>query len=69
MLRCSNCGYFWHEVGDKYPRCHFPSDDPFPAPCEEDDWYPEEIEEDDDYEQVLSLLPRRAGNYKRCSLL
>lgn len=37
MARCadSNCGYYWQEVGELYPRCHY--DDPWPAPCEYDD--------------------------------
>ena len=37
MARCadSNCGYYWQEAGEPYPRCHY--DDPWPAPCEYDD--------------------------------
>jgi hypothetical protein len=38
MSECaiSNCGYYWQEEGEDYPRCHF---DGFgKAPCEEDDW-------------------------------
>ena len=37
MARCkdSNCGYYWQEPGEAYPRCHY--DDPWPAPCEYDD--------------------------------
>ena len=32
----SNCGYYWQDEDDDYPRCHF---DGFgKAPCEEDDW-------------------------------
>jgi hypothetical protein len=32
----SNCGYYWQDEDDDYPRCHF---DGFGnAPCEEDDW-------------------------------
>lgn len=32
----SNCGYYWQDENDDYPRCHF---DGFgKAPCEEDDW-------------------------------
>lgn len=30
-----NCGYWWQEEGEGYPRCHY--DDPYPAPCEYDD--------------------------------
>ena len=39
MARCadSNCGYYYKADGDKYPRCHYPDNDPFPAPCEYDD--------------------------------
>lgn len=32
----SNCGYYWQEDGEDYPRCHYP-DDGTPAPCEYDD--------------------------------
>ena len=32
----SNCGYYWQDPDEDYPRCHF---DGFgKAPCEEDDW-------------------------------
>jgi hypothetical protein len=32
----SNCGYYWKDENDDFPRCHF---DGFgKAPCEEDDW-------------------------------
>ena len=32
----SNCGYYWQDEDEDYPRCHF---DGFgKAPCEEDDW-------------------------------
>ena len=32
----SNCGYFWKDEDEDYPRYHF---DGFgKAPCEEDDW-------------------------------
>ena len=53
----SNCGYYWQDEDDDYPRCHF--DGYGNAPCEEDDWD----------EQMLALLPCGAGNYKRCNLL
>lgn len=49
MSRCadSNCGYYYKKEGEDYPRCQYPEDDPFPAPCEYDDY-----EEDyDDYEE------------------
>lgn len=31
-----NCGYWWCDEDEKYPRCHY--DDPWPAPCEHDDF-------------------------------
>ena len=40
MSECEkmNCGYYWQEDGEDYPRCHYP-DDGTPAPCEyDDDW-------------------------------
>lgn len=45
----SNCGYYWQDENEDYPRCHF---DGFgKAPCEEDDWDAEPTEEEDeDYE-------------------
>lgn len=46
----SNCGYYWQDAGEDHPSCHYPSDSPFPAPCEEDDWDAEPAEEDEDYE-------------------
>ena len=46
-----NCGYYWQDEGEDHPSCHYPSDSPFPAPCEEDDWDTEPAEEEDeDYE-------------------
>jgi hypothetical protein len=41
-MKCAECGYWWHEVGELSPRCHY--DDPWPAPCE----YDEPTEEEDD---------------------
>ena len=32
----SNCGYYWQDADEDYPRCHF--DGIGKAPCEEDDW-------------------------------
>lgn len=48
MARCadSNCGYYWQEAEEPYPRCHY--NDPWPAPCEYDD----EPEEEEDYEEM-----------------
>lgn len=38
MSECEriNCGYYYRDKDDDYPRCHCP-DDGFPAPCEYDD--------------------------------
>ena len=41
----SNCGYYWQDAGEDYPRCHF--EGLGKAPCEEDDWDATEIEEED----------------------
>lgn len=48
MVTCEriNCGYFYKDINDLFPCCHFPSNDPFSAPCEVDDDY--FIEDDDD---------------------
>lgn len=48
MPRCSDgpCGYWWQDKDEDYPRCHYPEDDPFPAPCEYDDEPAEEEVED-----------------------
>lgn len=42
----SNCGYYWQENDEDYPRCHFNSIGN--APCEEDDcdYEPENIDDD-----------------------
>ena len=41
-----NCGYWWKEEDEDYPRCHYP-DDGTPAPCEyDDDYEPEDIDDD-----------------------
>ena len=59
----SNCGYYWQDENEDYPRCHF---DGFgKAPCEEDDWDAEPTEEEDeDYEQMLALFSCGAGNHQ-----
>ena len=31
-----NCGYWWQDADEDYPRCHFGDDI---APCEEEDYY------------------------------
>lgn len=36
-----NCGYYYKTEEDLIPCCHYPSDDPYPAPCE----YEEEEDE------------------------
>lgn len=41
----SNCGYYWQDEGEEYPRCHYP-DDGTPAPCE----YEDETEDIDDFD-------------------
>lgn len=46
-----NCGYFWQEEDEEYPRCHYPEDGTL-APCEYDD----EDEEDCDDEYTLEDL-------------
>lgn len=40
----SNCGYYWKENDEDYPRCHFNTIGN--APCEEDDYEPENIDDD-----------------------
>jgi hypothetical protein len=45
-----NCGYWWQDADEDYPRCHF---DGAVAPCEEGDDYYEE--EDDYYEDDDAL--------------
>ena len=41
----SNCGYYWQETGEAYPRCH--ADPNWPAPCEYDDEREEERYEEE----------------------
>lgn len=50
MSKCAdmNCGYYWRDENEAYPRCHYP-DDGFPAPCEYDD------EDEEDYEDEYTL--------------
>ena len=49
MSRCadSNCGYYWQEADEEYPRCHY--NDPWPAPCEYDDEEEDPFNENDPY--------------------
>lgn len=45
-----NCGYWWQDADEDYPRCHFEGD---VAPCEyEDDYY-----EDDDCDYEVGYDP------------
>ena len=41
----SNCGYYWFDEKVGYAHCHYPSADPFPAPCEIDEFEEDENEE------------------------
>lgn len=43
----SNCGYYWQDIDEDYPRCHFEGIGK--APCEEDDWDATETEDDEDF--------------------
>lgn len=36
-MKCRDCGYYWKEPGDEYHRCHYPDNDLWPAPCEQED--------------------------------
>lgn len=47
MATCadSNCGYYWKDEDEEYPRCHYPDDGTL-APCEYDDYEPEDIDDD-----------------------
>lgn len=48
-MKCGdNCGYFWQDEDDDYPRCHFDSDSPWPAPCEYI-WEEDDTDIDDDF--------------------
>ncbi len=51
MSECEkmNCGYFWKEEGEDYPRCHYPDDGTL-APCEYEDEDDYEDYDDCDYE-------------------
>lgn len=38
-MKCTDgCGYFWQDEDEDYPRCHYPDNDPWPAPCEQEDY-------------------------------
>ena len=52
-MRCKdNCGYWWQDDDEDYPRCHFEYDSPWPAPCEYDG---EEDDTDCDYDAGFDL--------------
>lgn len=55
MSKCadSNCGYYWREPWEDYPRCHYPDDGTL-APCEYDDEDEEEYEDQYTYEDLGS---------------
>lgn len=36
MTRCERCGYFWQEVWEERPHCHYEGPDEW-APCNYDD--------------------------------
>lgn len=42
MSRCSDCGYYWQEEGERFPCCHFEGPNGW-APCEQEE-YDEEDE-------------------------
>lgn len=54
-MRCvDNCGYFWKDEDEAFPRCHFEGPDGW-APCEyeeiEDYYFEDEIEgSEEEYE-------------------
>lgn len=40
MAECvaiKNCGYWYQDEGEERPSCHYPANDPWPAPCEYED--------------------------------
>ena len=43
-MKCTDCGYWWKEDCEKYPRCHFDGPEGW-APCEQEEPYEEEDEE------------------------
>ena len=52
MTCTDNCGYYWKEEDDAFPRCHFEGPDGW-APCEqEDEYYDDEAENDSIYYDV-----------------
>lgn len=44
---CRNCGYYYQDDDDDFPRCHY-EDSVFPAPCEQED--DDDYIDDNDYE-------------------
>ena len=64
MSECEkmNCGYWWKEEGEDYPRCHYPDDGTL-APCEyedeDDDWddyEPDDIDYDCGYDPYMGCF-------------
>ena len=51
-----NCGYYWQEEGEDYPRCHYP-DDGTKAPCEYDDDYEDDYDDYDDCDYECGYDP------------
>ncbi len=51
-----NCGYFWKDEDEDYPRCHYP-DDGTKAPCEYDDDYEDDYEDYDDCDYECGYDP------------
>lgn len=52
MTCTDNCGYYWKEEGEAFPRCHFEGPDGW-APCEQgDEYYDDEAENDSIYYDV-----------------
>ena len=45
QLKCEDCSYYWWDEEYDRKMCQYPSDDPWPAPCEEEDT---ELDEDNE---------------------
>ena len=35
-MKCTECGYYWQEEGERYPGCHYVGPDAW-APCEQEE--------------------------------
>lgn len=52
-----NCGYYYQDEEDNFPRCHY-EDHSFPAPCEqEDDDYIDDNDYEDFYDDEVGFDP------------